>query len=48
MNRNRTYRAAAGARTTLWLVGDVGHTAWLRTHPKECEPRTVGVLDRAL
>jgi pimeloyl-ACP methyl ester carboxylesterase len=45
---NRTYRDAAGAGAALWVIGDVGHTAGLRTHPREYERRTVGFLDHAL
>jgi len=45
---NRLYRDAAGPTAQLWEVPRAGHTAGLRTHPREYERRTVGFLNRAL
>ena len=45
---NRDYRAAVGPSAELWEIPDAGHTAGLRTHPKEYEARVISFLDRAL
>jgi uncharacterized protein len=45
---NRDYRAAAGPSAELWEIPDAGHTAGLRTHPKEYEARVIAFLDRAV
>lgn len=45
---NREYRAAGGPSVELWEIPDAGHTAGLRTHPKEYEARVISFLDRAL
>ena len=41
-------RISFDRRTRDLSIGDVGHTAGLRTHPSEYERRTTTFLDRAL
>jgi pimeloyl-ACP methyl ester carboxylesterase len=45
---NAMFQRRIGRSATHWSIGDVGHTAGLREHPREYERRVIGFLDRAM